>query len=67
MNKQQEVIFLNQIFNTLSLITTQGENTIVMGDCLKAMKQYIQLKEKEAATEQEMMAAAQEEIVTEEE
>lgn len=53
MNKEQEILFLNQIYNTLSLITTQGENTIIMGDCLKAIKQYIQLKEKEESVNQE--------------
>ena len=53
MNKEQETLFLSQIYNTLRLITTQGENTIIMGDCLKAIKQYIQFKEKEENINQE--------------
>lgn len=30
-----------RIFNTLALITTSGENTIVMGQCLTAFKDLI--------------------------
>lgn len=30
-----------RIFNTLALVTTSGENTIVMGQCLSAFKDLI--------------------------
>lgn len=37
---------LAQIYNTLLLISTKGEDTIYMSECLKAIKNiYIQLKE----------------------
>lgn len=32
---------LSRIYNTLLLINTKGEDTMVMGDCLKAMKSFI--------------------------
>ena len=32
---------LFRIYNTLLLINTKGEDTMVMGDCLKAMKSFI--------------------------
>lgn len=39
---------LAQIYNTLSLVSTRGEDTIYMSECLKAIKNiYTQLKEKE--------------------
>ena len=38
---QNQFIQLNKIYNTLSLIQTSGENTIIMGDCLKATKELI--------------------------
>lgn len=46
MNENQ----LNQmirIFNTLTLITTSGENTIIMGQCLSALKDLIADMQKE--------------------
>ena len=38
---QNQFIQLNKIYNTLALIQTGGENTIVMGTCLSAMKELI--------------------------
>lgn len=38
---QNQFIQLNKIYNTLALIQTSGENTIIMGDCLRAMKELI--------------------------
>lgn len=32
---------LSRIYNTLLLINTKGEDTMVMGDCLRAMKSFI--------------------------
>lgn len=37
---------LAQVYNTLLLVSTKGEDTIYMSECLKAIKNiYIQLKE----------------------
>lgn len=38
---QNQFIQLNKIYNTLALIQTSGENTIVMGTCLSAMQELI--------------------------
>jgi DNA modification methylase len=33
---------LGRIYNTLMLIRTSGEDTVIMGDCLKALKDWIE-------------------------
>ena len=38
---------LSRIYNTLLLINTKGEDTMVMGDCLRAMKSFILNEQKE--------------------
>ena len=41
---------LSRIYNTLFLINTKGEDTLVMADCLKALRNFIltnQSKEEE--------------------
>lgn len=46
MSKEQ-FIQLSKIFNTLKLIHTCGEDTVLMGDCLRAMDSLLEeLKEK---------------------
>ena len=45
--KQEDLILLTQIYNTLCLVNTSGEDTIVMGDCLKAFKQFLLQKQTE--------------------
>ena len=45
--QQEDLILLTQIYNTLGLVNTSGENTIVMGDCLKAFKQFLLAKQEE--------------------
>lgn len=37
MNKEQ-LTQLGKIYNTLTLISTKGEDTITMAECLKALK-----------------------------
>lgn len=37
MNKEQ-LLQLGKIYNTLTLISTKGEDTITMAECLKALK-----------------------------
>ena len=46
MNKQ-DLIRLNQIYNTLCLIETKGESSIYMGRSLEALKEFIVQKEQE--------------------
>ena len=38
---------MSRIYNTLLLINTKGEDTMVMGDCLKALKSFILNEQKE--------------------
>ena len=38
---------LSRIYNTLLLVNTKGEDTMVMGDCLRAMKSFILNEQKE--------------------
>lgn len=58
MNKNQ-LTQLGKIYNTLTLISTKGEDTITMAECLKAIKSlyeelsFIASEEKEAKEEQE--------------
>ena len=35
---QEQATQLTRIYNTLLLVNTKGEDTIIMGDCLKALK-----------------------------
>lgn len=39
--KQEDLILLTQIYNTLTLVFTRGEDSILMGDCLKAFKEFL--------------------------
>ena len=39
---EEQLIQLSRIYNTLLTIETKGENTIVMGDCLRAFQQSVQ-------------------------
>lgn len=50
--KKEELVFLNQIQNTLELISTKGEDTLLMADCLRALKHFIQ-QQKETQLTQE--------------
>ena len=48
--EQKTLETLFRIYNTLCLIETKGENTIIMADCLKSLKTIIneeQIKKKE--------------------
>jgi 5-enolpyruvylshikimate-3-phosphate synthase len=38
---------LSRIYNTLLLINTKGEDTLVMADCLNAMRAFIQNEQRE--------------------
>lgn len=39
---------LTKIYNTLLLISTRGEETIIMAECLKALQQVVEEGAKEA-------------------
>lgn len=39
---QEELTQLSKIYNTLSLISTKGEDTLVMADCLRAFQQVLE-------------------------
>lgn len=38
---------LSRIYNTLLLINTKGEDTLIMADCLNAIRTFIQNEQKE--------------------
>ena len=38
---QQVKDMLTRIYNTLALISTKGEDTLVMADCLRAIQQIV--------------------------
>lgn len=53
---------LQRIYNTLGLISTKGEDTLLMADCLRAMQQLAQqmvADKKEAESKTQDSAEAQ--------
>ena len=38
---------LSRIYNTLLLINTKGEDTLIMADCLRAMQSFISKEQSE--------------------
>lgn len=45
---ENQVKKLTQIYNTLLMVSTRGEDTILMGECLKAIQQLAEEGAKEA-------------------
>lgn len=41
--------FLTRLYNTLLLINTKGEDTIMMGECLKSLQNFVLTKKQESA------------------
>jgi hypothetical protein len=37
---ERDINFLKVLYNTLSLVTTKGEDTILMGECLKQLRNF---------------------------
>ena len=37
---ERNINFLKVLYNTLSLVTTKGEDTILMGECLKQLRDF---------------------------
>lgn len=44
---------LSRIYNTLLLVSTKGEDTVLMGDCLRVFKQVIETMASEVEKEEE--------------
>ena len=44
---------LTRLYNTLLLINTKGEDTILMGDCLKALQNFVLTKKQEIENNQQ--------------
>ncbi len=43
----EELELLTRIYNTLLLVSTKGEDTIIMGDCLKALQNFVVTKKQQ--------------------
>lgn len=43
---------LTRIYNTLLLVNTKGEDTILMGECLKTLQNFVLTKKQEITNEQ---------------
>lgn len=51
---EQELKQLGKIYNTLTLISTKGDDTITMAECLKALRAlYQEMKNKPIQEEEE--------------
>lgn len=46
--KEAQVTKLTQLYNTLLMISTRGEDTMIMAECLKALQQIVEEGAKEA-------------------
>ena len=44
---QNDLEFLTRIYNTLLLVNTKGEDTMVMGECLRALQNFVLTKKQE--------------------
>lgn len=51
--KQTNLEQLIKIYNTLLMVSTKGEDTIIMGQCLNAMRDLLTQIQKEAIEESE--------------
>lgn len=43
---------LTRIYNTLLLVNTKGEDTMIMGECLKTLQNFVLTKKQELTTTQ---------------
>lgn len=43
---------LTRIYNTLLLVNTKGEDTMIMGECLKSLQNFVLTKKQELTTTQ---------------
>ena len=42
---------LTRIYNTLLLVNTKGEDTMIMGECLKTLQNFVLAKKQELTNE----------------
>lgn len=49
----EKLQILSKIYNTLLLVNTKGEDTMVMADCLKALRDFILTNEQEIKNTEE--------------
>ena len=42
---------LTRIYNTLLLVNTRGEDTMIMGECLKTLQNFVLTKKQERTNE----------------
>lgn len=42
---------LTRIYNTLLLVNTKGEDTMIMGECLKTLQNFVLTKKQELTNE----------------
>lgn len=47
---------LTNIYNTLLLISTRGEDTVIMGNCLTALRNFVLIKKEEFENNQNTKA-----------
>lgn len=52
-NKRIDLNFLISLYNTLSIIETKGENTIIMAKCLEELNKYIKTLQNQNDGEEE--------------
>ena len=51
---------LSRIYNTLLLINTKGEDTLIMADCLNAMRNFVSNEQRELEVAKNTKATTQE-------
>ena len=49
----KELETLTQIYNTMIRINTKGEDTLLMAECLQALRSFILMKDKELKEQRE--------------
>lgn len=53
---------LSRIYNTLLLINTKGEDTLIMADCLNAMRNFVSNEQRELEVAMKVQATTTEEV-----
>ena len=53
---------LSRIYNTLLLINTKGEDTLIMADCLNAMRNFVTNEQRELEVAMNVQTTVTEEV-----
>ena len=56
----EKLEILSRIYNTLLLINTKGEDTLIMADCLNAMRNFVSNEQRELEVAMNTKVATQE-------